>query len=67
MIEAARPLSGLLADFEAQMRRRAVDHFDAATRSYQGGNVEYARVLASRGYDFQKFADKTQQQARVGE
>lgn len=63
---AARPLSALLADFEAQMRCRARDHFDAATRTHQGGNVEYARVLASRGYDFQKFADKAAEQARAG-
>ena len=62
-----KPLSGLLAEFEAHMRKRALDHFDAATRTRQGGNSEYARVLASRGYDFQKFADKTQQQARAGE
>lgn len=64
---APRPLGTLLADFEAQLRRRARDHFEAATRARIGGNPEYARVLASRGYDFQRRADDAERQAGAGQ
>ena len=59
-----KPVSDLLPDFSAHLRRRAEDYELAAERCAAAGKNQAAAVMSRRAAEFRRFADRAADQYR---